>query len=250
MSFYKQSILVIVAAGCFFDARSQSSFSGWLIVNNQVTFNKKFSLLHTLTVRSTDKWLHRQTLLLRPGIQYRINTHWSLAAGYSFVNSRQTIDDFNKYTIEHQLWQQAVFSHNLKIGKALHKKPGRLTHRVRLEERFMPTVYLQSNTIKTNGTVYATRLRYLLRDITPLRTSPLFEKGLYIALQNELLVNITGREYLSGQLFDQNRSYLAIGYRFSKKTDLEAGYMYRYIESSDEGVLRDHVAQVMLFFRF
>ena len=250
MSLYKQSILVIVAAGWAFTARAQASFSGWLIVNNQVTLNKKFSLLYAITVRSTDKWLHRQTLLIRPGFQYRFNARWNIAAGYSFVNSRQTIDDFNKYTVEHQLWEQLVFTHNLKIGRALHKKPGRLTHRVRVEERFIPTVYLQNNAVKTNGTVYATRLRYLVRDITPLKASPVFDKGAYIALQNELIFAVTGREYLSGRAFDQNRSYLATGYRFSKNADLEAGYMYRYIASIDNGILHDHVAQVMLFFRF
>jgi len=50
-------------------------------------------------------------------------------------------------------------------------------------------------------------------------------------------------------LFDQNRAYLAVGYRFSKAFDVEAGYLNQTINSASNNIM-NNVAQLALYTRF
>jgi len=51
-----------------------------------------------------------------------------------------------------------------------------------------------------------------------------FTQGFFAALQNEVFVNIGDPSPVNGKFFDQNRAYLAVGYRWSRQFDLEMGY--------------------------
>ncbi|MNR03834.1 hypothetical protein D3C85_1197500 [compost metagenome] len=72
---------------------------------------------------------------------------------------------------------------------------------------------------------------------------------MFAALQNELLFNIQNKEQLNGSLFDQNRAYLAVGYRVSKSFDIEAGYLNQRIKGANNNTV-NNVAQLALYTRF
>jgi hypothetical protein len=76
-----------------------------------------------------------------------------------------------------------------------------------------------------------------------------FEKGMYLILQNELFFNISGQRYVNGKVFDQNRSLVATGYRFSRKFDLELSYMLRVVKEASNRVTRENIVQVTTFAR-
>jgi hypothetical protein len=54
---------------------------------------------------------------------------------------------------------------------------------------------------------------------------------------------------VNGETFDQNRAYVAVGYRFSARFDLEAGYLNQYIDHRNDNFSNVHVAQVAGYLR-
>jgi hypothetical protein len=75
-----------------------------------------------------------------------------------------------------------------------------------------------------------------------------FEKGWFAALQNEIFFN-TGGYSSTGKTFDQNRAYLAAGYRLSSQLDLEMGYMNQYISGAGQASTNNHILQVATYLR-
>ena len=49
---------------------------------------------------------------------------------------------------------------------------------------------MQNNELKNDGSVYANRFRYFIRNILPFQQQKTFAKGMFAALQNEVFVNI------------------------------------------------------------
>jgi hypothetical protein len=72
---------------------------------------------------------------------------------------------------------------------------------------------------------------------------------MFAALQNELFFNVQNKKQLNGSLFDQNRAYLALGYRVSKSFDIEAGYLNQAIKGANANTV-NNVAQLALYTRF
>ena len=121
-----------------------------------------------------------------------------------------------------------------------------LQHRLRLEQRFVEPV-------GGGERAYSQRLRYFLRGVVPL-AQPLaggakFERGPFAALQNEVFLNVGHRDAVNGHIFDQNRAYLALGWRLRKEVDLEFGYLNQYVNGRVDDTL-NHVVQLALYTRF
>ena len=74
-----------------------------------------------------------------------------------------------------------------------------------------------------SGNLFANRFRYFNRAIISLKKQKPFVKGAFAAVQNEVFLNIGDKSAVNGKFFDQNRLYLAAGYRFSPKFDGEIG---------------------------
>jgi hypothetical protein len=128
-----------------------------------------------------------------------------------------------------------------------------VSHRFRLEQRFVPSPALDNRGLKVDEYNYSTRLRYFVRGIIPLANRQSFSRGVFAALQNEFFINISNKDNVNGQVFDQNRVYGAIGYRFGKQLDMEAGYMNQYVRRrAVEGRgnnLSNHILQLAVYTR-
>ena len=209
-------------------AQTKQENSGWLFLLNSTKFSEKWGMHLDVQVRSTDNWGAVKNVLFRPGITYFIDKQLNVTAGYLLAST-----DFGATTlIEQRIWEQYILTH--KINSVF------TTHRFRLEQRFLD---------QPNDN-FAQRLRYFIRLIKPLqKTEQAFTKGAFLALQNEVFLNIQNKERINNNLFDQNRLYLAGGYRFSKKMDLEAGYLNQAIKGKTRNTV-NNIVQLALYTRF
>lgn len=223
-------------------SQTQNRFATWFSSNNAIHLRGKWGLQFDMSIRSSDQLVYLQTILLRPGLSYRLNNSVTLLAGYNHVLSRNTIDNISGYLTEHQLWQQAFIRHRLF---------NRLNtlHRPLIEERFITSPYVSNNSIKTNGHPFVMRIRYLLRNVLPFKREAAFYRGSYAFAQQEILLNIGKVDRLNGKNFDQFRAAAGLGYRFSPKFDLEAGYLYRDIATRTSVHFHDHIVQIGSFLR-
>jgi hypothetical protein len=209
--------------------------SGWLFLMNTTKINNKWGAHLDVQLRTADNWEQLRNFMFRPGLTYYINNKNEVTLGYllneTFTQSIGASD--NKLT-EHRIWQQYIYKH--KISTIL------TIHRFRTEQRF----------IERNGPddLFSQRFRYFLRFIVPLKKGEQdFEKGPFVALQNEVFLNLQNKDELNGHVFDQNRAYAAAGYRLSKKVDIEAGYLNQTSKGLNFSTM-NHVIQLALYTRF
>ncbi len=221
---------------------AQVQQSGWLASFNTFGINDKFSLHFDAQLRSTDNIKQVQTLLLRPGVNYHINKSWVATAGYAYIPNRRTISNNSELLSEHRAWQQLVYNHKIsRVASA---------HRLRFEQRFLPDVAFDFGDISKQGHNQAYRLRYFMRHVVPLKKSDAFTKGLFFALQDEVFINTGNKSHVNGRAFDQNRLYLALGYRLPhSKIDLEGGYMNQYVQGRGRAFTNNHITQLAVYKR-
>lgn len=239
MRFYYLLILLFLLPWSSF---AQVQQSGWIASFNTFKMNDKWSLHTDAQLRSNDDVKNVQTLLLRPGLNYHLTQRWVASAGYAFVSNRRTIGNLSEMFTEHRIWQQLVFNH--KISKAA------TAHRLRFEQRFLPQVGFDFGDLKKDGVNTAYRLRYFIRNVLPLKSGTSFTEGAFVALQNEVFLNTGNKAAVNGRAFDQNRLYLALGYRLPRtKIDLEAGYMNQYVEGRNSAISNNHIVQLAVYKR-
>jgi len=243
-------ILFVICLFAFFkvNAQTQHQSSGWLFFLNSTKFNDKWGLHLDVQVRSADNWDYVRNTLFRPGLTYYISKNQNVTLGYLLAQTYFT--DLNlfdttpgvvvKSTInEHRIWEQYILNHKIKSIFA--------AHRFRLEQRFVERNFVAPN---TDPNYFSQRFRYFFRLIQPLqKTQATFTKGAFVALQNEVFLNIQNKEKVNNSVFDQNRFYMAVGYRFSKSFDLEAGYLNQAQHGAQNNTL-NNVAQLAIYTRF
>ena len=232
--------IVFTLSTCAITTNAQTQFSGWLATFESVKLGKHTSISADAQLRSSDDVEHVATLLLRAGFTYHATKKIQLTTGYAFVHNRRVVSGTSGYVDEHRIWEQLIYNH--KAG------PVNLTHRLRLEQRFIGKAVPDGDDLKRNGHAYANRFRYFIRNLLPFRAQSDFKKGMFAALQDEAFLNVGNKANVNGKTFDQNRLYVAIGYRVSREFDVEAGYLNQYI-SGVTGRTLNHVAQAAVYFR-
>lgn len=192
-------------------------------------------------LRSTDELQHIQTYLLRTGLNYHLNKSMTVTGGYAFINNRRVVNNVSGYAPEHRIWEQFVFNHKIKRVA--------VQHRFRLEQRFIAKSIVVNNELKNDGTVNANRLRYFLRSVIPFQKQQPFTKGIFGVVQNELFFNVGDNDNVNDKVFDQNRFYLAMGYRLCKKMDVELGYMNQYVNGRGNASINNNIIQIASYLR-
>jgi len=238
-----------IIAGCLLLAAQstqaqQVQYSGWLASFNTIKLKGKWALHAELQLRSTNHVAQLQTLLPRVGLNYQVRSNHVATAGYAYIPNRYRAGAVDGLVAEHRLWQQYII--NQPLSKAV-----ALQHRFRLEERWLPNVAAVGNALEKTGSRFTTRFRYFNRLVVPLhKQSGAFNKGLFAALQNEVFINTTHRSHVNGRWFDQNRLYVAMGCRLSKKADVETGYLNQYLKASGNNANTvNHIWQLAMYTR-
>lgn len=234
-------LLLIIVNSIIFSAKAQSQYTGWTGIFNTFKTGKKTSIHTDLQLRSTDEIKQLQTFLIRSGLNIHLNKKIIVTAGYAFIYNKRIINTVSGYAPEHRIWEQVIYNHKLKSIF--------VTHRLRLEQRFLSKSIVENNALINDGTLYANRTRYFIRNLLPLKKEVAFMKGLFAAIQNEVFVNIGNTSNVNGAFFDQNRFYLALGYRLSAKADLEIGYMNQYVNGRGSQFINNHIIQLAGYLR-
>ena len=216
--------------------------TGWLASFNTIKISSKWSVHAEFQLRSTNHWAQVQTVLPRIGINYHIRKNQVITAGYALIPNRVFTGGYNGLVSEHRVWQQYLL--NQTIGSTV------LTHRLRLEERFTPRAIVVGDDVLAGDRVVSVRARYFARAVIPFKKQVPFVKGPFIGLQEEAFVNVAGNKNVNGQFFDQNRAYVAFGYRVSKQFDVEAGYLNQFVvRIKGQENLMNHVVQLAFYTR-
>lgn len=217
-------------------------FSSWVASFNTVAIPKtKLSIHLDAQVRSTDEWRQFQTFIVRPGLNYHVRKNMIATVGYAWVHNQRVFQDVTAYLSEHRIWEQFIVNHKLSFIP--------IQHRFRVEQRFIGTPIVNNNDLGKDGHEITHRFRYFLRGVIPFSGEQSFTKGAFAGVQNEVFLNMANTDAVNGKVFDQNRAYLAVGYRFSKQFDLEAGYLNQYISGKGTAFSTIHVIQLAGYLR-
>jgi hypothetical protein len=184
--------------------------------------------------RRTNGGLAPQQLLLRPAVNFTVNSHLMLTGGYGYVRTSRYGDyPASAAFPENRFFEQALVKHRLRgIG---------IQHRLRLEQRFVGSIPASSFDVESWETRH--RFRYMLRGDIPLPTaSRRWGIGLYDEVFYQFGAN-RGARYL-----DQNRAYGALTYKLTNTNRLEFGYLHQYVAQRNGRIVEhNHTWQVALF---
>lgn len=185
-------------------------------------------------LRSANQWDGVRNFLFRPGLTYNINKRSNATVGYCLAETFTNIIGAPNTTLtEHRVWEQYIFNHKFSWLS--------LSHRLRLEQRFIE---------RPNDEIFSQRVRYFIRGVLPLKkVETTFTNGVYAAFQNEIFLNIQHKELLNNSVFDQNRAFVAVGYRLNKMIDIEAGYLNQTIHGVQNNTV-NNIAQLGVITRF
>ncbi len=212
-----------------------NELSGWAAWFHTQRFNKHWGMAFDGHLRSSHHADYLKTVLLRPSVNYYFGNK-NVALGYAYIGASARNGDIKTFRPENRLFEQLTIVQQAGLNS-------QVTHRLRLEQRFLGETATQQS-------VFSQRFRYFARGVIPFNKSQQpFSEGNYLALQNEIFVNVQNKDKVNKHFFDQNRAFVGIGHRFSKMVDLEAGYLNVYIKQPASYTI-NHVAQVTLYTRF
>ena len=184
-----------------------SNLGNWLIYIGNKKINEKWNIHNEVQYRNYNAAGDLEQLLLRTGLGYNITEKSNILLGYGYILSESYNGDSDeKVSVnEHRIFQQ--FTTKQSIGKV------GLSHRYRFEQRFVEDDF-------------KLRLRYFLGVNIPLQHKEEGKNPLYLSMYNEIFLNT------KSSVFDRNRVYGGLGYKFSKSLRLELGYMNQFFETS------------------
>jgi len=218
-----------------------SKFSGWSALISTIKINPSVGIIFDAQIRSSDQWNEIETTIIRPGLSFPLNKKASLSFGVALIHNRKTVAGIEDQVADNRAWQQWLLNQPLRANA--------LQHRIRLEERTIPTVYAEGNELKKKDGKFNTRLRYFNRYVSGFTKKRKLEKGPYWVIQNEFFFNAIGARFVNGKLFDQSRTSVGGGWRLSSMVDVEMGYMLQHIEGKGKAFTNNHVLQLSSFLR-
>lgn len=196
----------------------ESNLGNWMIYIGNQKIKTKWNWHHEVQYRNYDAVGDLEQLLLRTGIGYNLKeNNDNLLLGYGFIRSENYSGEGDEKTVvnEHRIFQQFITKHKLGIVA--------LQHRFRFEQRF----------IEDDQKL---RLRYFLGAGVGLTNKEIVDKTLYLSAYTEFFFNT------NDDIFDRNRLYGGLGYKFSKKVKVELGYMNQFLGNGNN---RDQINMIV-----
>ncbi|GAA4325629.1 hypothetical protein GCM10023149_28100 [Mucilaginibacter gynuensis] len=229
------ALTLFVSSGKLFAQSTQYSLWGAWFYNQKLS--EHWGVGGDVQFRSANHADYLRNILIRPQVNYYFNKNKFASAGYAYIATHgRTATDDKTFRPEHRSWEQFTLVHKVGANTAV-------SHRFRLEQRYM------GNTTNRNDSYFSQRFRYFVRAVVPFKKDSVFTKGHFLALQNEVFANVQNKHKVNNHFFDQNRAYVAFGYRLNKGLDIEAGYLNQYTKQATSGVT-NHVLQAVLYTRF
>ena len=231
---YFLKILVFIFIWCHFKSFiAQKDIAthqnAWVTYLGNHKLTKKIGLHTEYQWRRENSFQNWQQSLLRLGVDYHLNTSFSISGGYGWIETfpygEQPV--LNEFT-EHRIWQQ--FNQKNKVETTF--KNFEIQHRYRVEQRFLDTYSLNNaNEIIQGNTIFRQRVRYRLMFMIPLSKKSLEENTLFLNVNNEVFIGFG--KGIAKNVFDQNRFNAGLGWRFSSNFSFQLGYLNQYIIKAD-----------------
>jgi hypothetical protein len=216
---------------------ADTNFHGWLMYFGDHPVSDHWGVHLEAQIRRTNGGLAPQQLLLRPAVNYLVNSHLLLTGGYAYARTSR-YGDFPAVAAfpEHRIYEQALIRH--KIGAIPFQ------HRLRQEQRLVGTV--RAPDLDPEGWETRHRFRYMLRGDIPLPFRTHGEKRFGIGLYDEIFYQFGSNR--GARFFDQNRAYGALTYRVTRNNRLEFGYLHQYVAQRNGRIVEhNHTWQVALY---
>jgi hypothetical protein len=218
----KNKVILLVFLLCLSQLNSQnrvntSNHNAWYMFFGQYKFKQNWSIGFESQWRRNDYGSLPQQLLLRTGLNYELNQNITITTGYCYVKTYP----YGEFPVEiafpeNRIWEQIQLKHQ--IGKL------EQINRIRLEQRFSKLPQLNSDSNYTVGqSIYANRLRILNRFTIPFKGKEIVDKSFYLSIYNEVMFSFG--KHVGTNFLDQNRAYIAIGYKIPSVGRLEIGFL-------------------------
>ncbi len=175
----------------------EGGFGNWIMYFGQNRIHDRWSVHTEIQYRNHDLLPNIEQLLVRTGLYYHLDGNTTLLAGYAYVPSYRLEDSFtDPVTTEHRIFQELQL--NNRAGKIA------FNHRYRIEERWVSEKTL-------------VRFRYRLLAVIPLSNKT--KDAPFLAFYDEVFLAPGAR------VFDRNRAYGALGYKFSSTASAQLGIL-------------------------
>ncbi len=224
----RSSLLVVLLGSIQSGATAQivDQDLAWLALFGNHRITDRWGIHTEYQMRRHGPVEHWQQSLLRVGMDLHLPSGPIITAGYAWIytwpyGEQPIAFEFN----EHRIWQQLIL--NQKAG-LFH-----FNHRYRAEQRFLE----QRQLIEGDGSSHAAgyqlkqRGRYRLALSYPLFRKQMPEGRMFLMAYDEIFVGF-GRN-IDRNVFEQNRVYGGMGYRFTKDSHVRIGYLNQYVIKSD-----------------
>ncbi|WP_155800832.1 DUF2490 domain-containing protein [Pontibacter sp. BAB1700] len=207
--------------------------NGWYMYFGDHKLNDKWGLHTEVQWRRHNILKDPQQLLIRTGINYDLTPSAMFTLGYAYIETHPYGDFPAAGTFpEHRIYQQLQLKNSVsRVG---------LMHRYRLEQRWIKPAGAETTT-------YLNRARYMLKATLPLIGTSIEAGEPFLAAYDEIFVGFGNN--IQRNIFDQNRAYAALGYKFSNAATLELGYLNQIVQKANGTVFEhNHTLQVSLFY--
>lgn len=199
----------------------QDGLGSWNILNLKYTINEKWSVFGEAQLRSLRFYNDFHYHEYKAGFNYKALPNLTLSLGAGDYDTYREGGNFvtPKNNDEFRVWPQVVLTQSVK--------------RIKIEQR-----YRAEFRFTNNG--YRNRFRYRLGLGYPFGKNKLGEKPFQLGLSNEIF--FTDRE----PYFERNRALLSLGYKVTKNTSVQIGYLHQFDYRINDETGRDFL-QVGLY---
>lgn len=215
-------VVLLLPSIVFADTETKSSL--WLMSLNRFQFTEQYrgflDIQPRFTVDDVSGGDNRSidTVLIRGALGYQLNPSIGIYQGYAIIPT------YDPDKVEHRSFQELLAMQELNAATVL-------VHRMRFEQRFLEGVDDTS-----------LRFRYFARFTYPLNQ---VHENLSLAINEEVFIHLNDTEGGPQSGFNQNRLFVGLNYRVSKRFAFEAGYQNQYVAGQNGA---DDVVNHIAFF--
>jgi len=198
----------------------------WFTYAGDHKLNAKWAVHTEAQWRRVQLVAHPQQLLLRLGGIYKLAKEVKLGGAYTYLVTypygRYPTAALGQPNPEHRAYEDITFGAD--YGWL------RLTHRLRLEQRWLGLLDPARPT-EVASWQYQNRARYQLAGQLALQGATLDDNELYVNFFDELFIGFGPN--VSQNIFNQNRISGGLGYQFTKDFQLELNYLNQWTQHAD-----------------
>ncbi len=201
---------------------------GWYGYFGDHKIAKKWSIHTEYQLRRTDFIAFWQQSLARFGVNYHFTDQVMFTIGYAQAQTF-SYGELPIAKLDLQGNEQSFPEHRIYQDILLKNNTGRfeISHRFKLEERFLGNIYDSKNDRIPGKWNFVMRFRYRVRIAMPIQGNTIDDNEFYIHAFDEILIG--AGEKIKNNIFDQNRFNIGVGYKLNKNCKFEIGYFNQIV---------------------